>query len=77
MNILKTSLILYPSVPGSPRSNHVKTYISSEPIVPTYDLPNWTVWMVRIGFTIGVITFARFAWGLLGELIEKIAKSIL
>lgn len=77
MNILKTSLILYPSVPGGPRPKYPKTYISSEPIVPTYDLPKWVVWVIRLGYSLGVIIFATFVLVFLSNLIEKVIKAIL
>ncbi len=69
MNILKTSLILYPTVPG-PRPKHIKTYISSDPIVPIYDLPKW---MVPVAF----VVLGALVWSFLTEIIEKIMKAIL
>lgn len=73
MNILKTSLILYPSLPGGPRPKHIKTYINSKPIVPTYDMPKWLIRLAPVAF----IVLAAFVWNFLIDLIEKLIKLIL
>jgi hypothetical protein len=44
MNILKTSMILYPSLPA-PKEKKIadKRLINSEPLTPAYDFPKWVI----------------------------------
>lgn len=75
MDLLKTSLILYPSLPG-PRPKETKTYISSEPIVPTYDFPQY-MWYVFFGaFFVGATLLFRLLQSGIAQLAEWIAKLV-
>ena len=65
MDLLKLSMVLYPSLPGGPRYRSVRNHISSKPLEPTYDFPKWWgptfKWMwVAIGVTVGALSVAEF-----------------